>query len=284
MSVGHYLDLDNDPRGLLAQAAQRWPEWSTRWPLVDTVEELCDLRAWLHTADPQDANEALRALVAIAVSEEPDAVVATMAVAWLLLPGATVLANRLATLTPQIDELVAAQLWIEIRTYAWDRAGRVAAGILMNTRAGVLTECGVPTQVERTDKMWSRTSCLDPVSLGALGASATHPGVRTWTGPDNAQSEPAERAPEDEALALLDWARRHDVISAAERTLLLHLLRAAARRPTARMGRGSGGLLARSTSELVADELGIGQATVRRHARRAIRHLAESSSGWQLTA
>jgi hypothetical protein len=32
-----------------------------------------------------------------------------------------VLAQRLQTLSPRIDQIVAAQLWIEIRTFPWRR-------------------------------------------------------------------------------------------------------------------------------------------------------------------
>ena len=40
-----------------------------------------------------------------------DDVAAFGALVWLLLPGASLLAHRLRTLTHRIDEVVAAQLW-----------------------------------------------------------------------------------------------------------------------------------------------------------------------------
>ena len=41
-----------------------------------------------------------------------------------------VLTGSPATLTPLIDEVVASQLWLEIRSFAWQRLDKVAANIL----------------------------------------------------------------------------------------------------------------------------------------------------------
>ena len=95
------------------------------------------------------------------------------ALAWLLVPGACLLANRLATLSPVIDELVAAQLWIEVRTFGPGGGRRVAATILRNTRKGVLRELGVGDHAEPA---WQRCLVLDTSRPGAgTGRCRAHP-------------------------------------------------------------------------------------------------------------
>jgi len=46
-------------------------------------------------------------------------------------------AIRRPTLAAQIDQIVVAPLWVEVRTFPWRRLTKVAANVLMNTRAGV---------------------------------------------------------------------------------------------------------------------------------------------------
>ena len=72
----------------------------------------------------------LGALSGLAAQHDGDDVAAAAALAWLLVPGACLLANRLATLSPVVDELVAAQLWIQARTFGPGGGRRVAASIL----------------------------------------------------------------------------------------------------------------------------------------------------------
>src|SRR5690606_16742357 len=106
------------------------------------VPELVDLPAWL-VAHPGERNEVLSALSALAAQQDGDGDAAAAALAWLLIPGGCLLAGRLAALSPVIDQLVAAQLWIEVRTFGPGRGRRVAATILRNTRKGVLRDLGV---------------------------------------------------------------------------------------------------------------------------------------------
>jgi hypothetical protein len=124
-----------------------------------------------------------------------------MALAWVLLPGACALAHRLHALSPRIDEVVAAQLWIEIRTFPWQRLRKVAANILANTRTGVLRECGVHSQLERFDRTWSTARPVDPTALFWTRLSA----------PDAALRSAAE-----ELFEVLDWARAANVISGSD--------------------------------------------------------------------
>jgi hypothetical protein len=76
-----------------------------------------------------------------------DDLAAASVLAWALI--ACALAHRLHALSPNIDELVAAQLWLEVWSFPWHRLHKVAANILTNTRAAVRRECGVRSQLER---------------------------------------------------------------------------------------------------------------------------------------
>ena len=291
MSVAHHLDLEDDTQGLLAQAHERWDHWATQYPALRVVGGLPGLRDWLRSTAPEQTEEVLRALAALAAPDCGDDPAAAATLAWCLLPGACALANRLRTLSARIDEIVAAQLWVEVRTFGWDRPTKVASGILMNTRAGVLRECGARIQVQRVDPTWSRTIPVDPsLVLEAWSTLGADPGTHTSNshavdGVDAGDGGGLlESTAADELLDLLEWACDHEVISGADRILLLCLVDVADPTATTRTGRGWGGLLATSASERVAQRLGIGQATVRRRARRSIRVLAAASSAYPMSA
>src|SRR3546814_16997174 len=90
-----------------------------------------------------------------------DDIAAAAALAKCLLPGVCRLAGWLSTLPPRevfrdsqpvaagswsaverIDELVASQLWLEVRNFAWRRLRKVAANIPINPPVGLLHEVG----------------------------------------------------------------------------------------------------------------------------------------------
>lgn len=262
MSVAHAMGLEDEASELLCLAGQRWGGWVSAESALAVVDGVRDLRCWLRSAGPAEADQVLLALAALGAVDGGDDVAAAATLAWSLLPGASVLANRLRTLSPEIDSVVAAQLWTETRTFPWRRLGKVAANILCNTRAGVLRECGVTSQLERVDRTWSRTTPLDP--SGAF-----------WSGQaSNPAESPATAA--DELLEVLDWACEVDVITDDDRVLLLCLVEAADREATVRVGRGQGGLMANEVSAAVARAWGISPATVRRRARRSMTALASA--------
>jgi hypothetical protein len=261
MSVAGQLGLE-DSGELLALAGHRWPGWLDQDSRLGAAGDLQALRGWLRRAGPDEADEVLHALATLASVSGGDDVAAAGVVAWALLPGACSLAHRLRSVSARIDEVVAAQLWLEIRTFCWRRRGRVAANILMNTRAGVLRECGVHSQLRRSDPVWSRTRPVDPDGGFWAGYAARN------TGPEATAAE--------ELLEVLEWACDQKVITRDDRTLLLCLVAAADREGTTRVGRGGGGLMANDVSAAVAAEQGISAVTVRRRARRSLRALTQA--------
>ena len=262
MSVAEQLGLNDETSELLALAAQRWDRWASGQSALAPVSGVSDLRPWLRAVDQATADEALHALATLAATDGGDDAAAAAALAWALVPGACALAHRLRTLDPHIDEVVAAQLWVEVRTFPWRRLRKVAANVLMNTRAGVLRECGATSQLGRTDRTWSKTSPVDPYGTFWGGYAAAHS-----VHPSTASAE---------LLDLLDWACRHKVITEDDRALLLCLVEVADRADTTRFGRGTGGLMANEVSIAVAQQWGVAPKTVRRRARRSMDALASA--------
>ena len=309
MSVGDQLGLDDNSE-LLDQARQKWPAWVATDPRLGVVDYFDDLRSWLPTVDHEESDQVLLALAMLAAPDGGDDIAAAAALAKCLLPGACRLAGWLSTLPPRevfrdsqpvmagtwsaverVDELVASQLWIEVRTFKWRRLRKVAANILINTRVGVLREVGDFFYVSRADRTWANTTLVESFSAGDLtsadggagysaemptervtGALFHRPEILADAGPE--QEEPTAT---EELLELLAWACDHQVISPADRYLLLCLVEEADRVETRRLARGYGGLLSNEVSSRVAPRIGVSEATVRRHGSRTVRALAAAA-------
>lgn len=309
MSVGDQLGLDDNSE-LLDQAREKWPAWVAADPRLGVVDNFDDLRSWLPTVDHETSDQVLLALAMLAVPDGGDDIAAAAALAKCLLPGACRLAGWLSTLPPRevfrdsqpvmagawsaverVDELVASQLWIEVRTFKWRRTRKVAANILINTRVGVLREVGGFFYVSRADRTWANTTLVESFSAGDLtsvdggaGYSAEMPTERVAGALFNRSYILADAGPEqeessatEELLELLGWACDHKVISPADRYLLLCLVKEADRVDTRRMARGYGGLLSNEVSRRVAPRIGVSEATVRRHGSRTMRALAAAA-------
>lgn len=295
MSVGDLLGIDENSE-LLDRARRHWPDWVEEDARLGVVDEFDDLRAWLPTVERDEADEVLLVLAMLAAPDGGDDLAAAAALAKCLLPGACRLAGWLSSLPPRevlrdsqpvqggtwsaverIDELVASQLWIEVRSFPWRRLRKVAANILMNTRAGVLRECGDFFHVARRDRTWANTTLVEEFAVDDVNGGTTSRAGRTLAHPALAHQGEEEPAAAEELLDLLSWACENRVISAEDRYLLLCLVDEASRVETRHTGRGYGGLLATELSVRVAPRVGMAQATVRRHAARSMRALADAA-------
>ncbi|WP_162802124.1 hypothetical protein [Ornithinimicrobium murale] len=174
-------------------------------------------------------------------------------ITWLLVPGAVNLARQLADLSPDIDALVAGQLWLTVRSYSGDPHRSVAATLLARTRREVMADLGVGDAALRRDRVWATA-----VPIGSV------PEVPDLdAGPD----------PERELTELLEDAAATGALTREDRTLLLDVAREAARlNVPARRGRG--GLMTPSVAELVAEDFEASARTVRRRAAKAVTNLA----------
>lgn len=283
MSVGGLLGLDGDSV-LLARARGEWGAWVEAQPRLGVVAGLDELRGWLRSASAGEADEVLLALAMLAAPDGGDEVAAAAVLAKCLLPGACRLAGSLCGLRPRggfrdsqpvgvaawlpgarIDELVASQLWIEVRSFPWRRLRKVAANVLMNTRSGVLRELGEHQQLARVDRTWANTVPVPPHPGGwpAEVSGVGHCGV-------DADAESAG----EELAEVLGWAREVGVITGADQRLLLCLVDEARGVETRCMSRGYAGLVSNELSVRVGARLGVSEATVRRRVSRCLRALA----------
>jgi len=256
MSVATQLGLDDPDNDVLGLARQRWSTWQVGHEPLRVVNDLLDLPAWLRGAGRAEADRVLLSLAELSSPEGGDDVAATGALVWLLLPGASLLAYRLSSLHHRIDEVLAAQLWVEARTFPWQRGRKVAANILMNTRKGVMRDLGVGDHAGAT---WARSAPLAP-------------GAAVWL--EIAQHDhDDDPSPEVELAEVLEWACSEGVVATSDRDLLLSLAQAADRAKTTRAGRGYAGLMAPAASESVAAARGVSARTVRRRALHSVQAL-----------
>lgn len=260
MSVATQLGLGDPESDVLATARSRWPVWVSAHPVLGVVEDLLELPVWLRQAERGDADTVLLTLAELSSPEGGDDVAATGVLAWVLLPGVSVLAARMWTLSPRIDQLLAAALWMEARTFRWQRGHRVAANILMNARKAVMRDLGVGVAADPT---WARTM---PVA----------PSERIWEVVPAETSGSTDTSAQQELAELLDGACAEGVITGEDRSLLVDVAQTADRQQTLRAGRGHAGLLGNDVSAEVAARRGVAAITVRRRTSRAIRALREA--------
>jgi hypothetical protein len=258
--VAEMLGLDDPDEGLLKAGSDRWPGWQARHPVLRVVGELRDLRDWLLDAEPDRADAVLLALAELAAADGGDDLPAAGALCWVLLPGASRVANQLAPMDPHIDDLVAGQLWVEARSFRWRHGHRVAANILWDTRIGVLRDIGVGKYAERT---WRERVPMAPASP-------------LWRHVD---ARDAGRSAAQELAEVLVWACDRGAITADDGDLLLQLAYAADQVPTLRLGCGQHGLMAPAANRVVAARWGVSTRTVRRRALSTVRALAAACSG-----
>ena len=304
LNVADQLGLE-DNGALLQEARRRWPEWALADPRLGVVEKFDDLRGWLDSVPREEADQLLLALAMLAAPDGGDDPAAAAVLAKCLLPGAARLAGtisrRLAD-TPArrvmrdlqpvdavspgelINQVVAAELWIQVRSFPWRRLTKVAANIITETKIGALRELGQVT--DRNDRTWALTSPAEVLVRGDLGGVdlAFLPGNRTMTSREALgwkdtlllTAEPDEEpSPALELLEVLEWALAQEVISAEDRHLLLCLVEEADQISGRLIGRGDfGGMLATELSRRVGERVGRAEATVRRRAARSVRALA----------
>jgi hypothetical protein len=196
MSVADYLRLDDLESPLMIEARASWQHWCAEGPDLAVVEDLADLPAWSRQASREDKDRVLGRLAQLAATDEA----ARAALARQLIPGAIRLAGELNDLSPDIDGLVAGQLWIVVASGPHIKRG-VAKALLNTTRRAVLAELGVG----RNGKAWRRVLLLDRFEERAV------------------QVEPTPVDSYDELVEVLDSALRHNAVDARDIWLLHEL-------------------------------------------------------------
>lgn len=252
MCVADHFGLDDPESPLLAEARTAWKRWCAEDGQLAVVDDLIDLRDWTRRAPSEAKDPVLARLAALASND----VNARGALVWLLIPGAIALAERLGDLSPEIDGLVAGQLWIEVsRSHHLGPRG-IAQAILNETRRQVTAELGVGNQAKLRDKIWTEARLLDHFDERAVLV------------------EPMEPDAEYEMLELFDTALRDHAIDGFD-IWLLHELATEASAMTAPMRRGRCGLTSPAVAERAARVRPEAVRTLRRRVCKAIDQLRE---------
>lgn len=256
MSVATQLGLHSLDADLLQIASERWGEWARAHPPLAAAPPLEGFHEWMRALDFVPRNDVVCALGRLGSRAGADELPAAAVLAWALLPGAVNVARSLRHVSPTIDELVAAQLWIEVRTLPLAATRKVAANLLARVRLAVRRDLGLASPTDRT---WATASVMDPFdpAWSALPAPGREP------------------TPERELRAVLDEATARRVISDGDRMLLLNL--AAQSRP-GDCTRGRAGLVTRRAGRVLADQLHLSDRQVRRRAGRALDALAGATA------
>lgn len=292
MSVETLLALDEHSE-LLALAHERWSGWGQRDERLAVVESFGDLRAWLRQAAPQDKDGVLLALGALAAPEGGDDLAAAAALVHLLMPGAVRLAQSARRFQPtgwvpycdrgaieeSTDAHVAAQLWLEARSFPWRQSRNVAANILFRVRSDVWVELGDLEQLKRRQRVWAHTMVFDIHSYGDVMSAAMNRDPATGAAPPETLGWRGAHDSAAELVELLAWATESRVISAQDRHLLDCLVEEAwAEGGVAGRARCAlSGFAGLAISARVGERVGLAGVTVRRRSSRAIKALAAAA-------
>lgn len=225
---------------------QRWEGWVKARPALALVDRT-NVRGWLRRVDLDQASAALRGLAQLAATDGGDDTEAATVLAWVMLPAACRIASDLSDLHPDIDCIVASQLWIEVRTFNWRASRKVAGNLTRSLRRGVLRECGAGSQtlIEALTIPWQEL--LEQMA-----------------------DEPANEDPLETLVEVLDLGVAQGIIKDCDRSLLLDMVEAA--RVSTRRHNAARSLLA--VSAVVGPKRGMPSRSVRRRGRRALDALA----------
>jgi hypothetical protein len=146
-----------------ANTLARWAATEHALAGVGTLDELA---AIVHRGgNAARADELLGALIRLAALDGGDDEDAALLVAHLLANGTRKLALQVRDLSADIDDLLAGQLWLQIRTFPWQRRTRAyAKSLLLDTRLGVLAEL----RPYRTRAGHDPVLLVDPISTPAV--------------------------------------------------------------------------------------------------------------------
>ena len=164
MSISKILGVDDVDNLLMTAARDAWPAWVREDPHLGVVDDLLDLPKWLRAATPSDRDGPMRSLAVLAGNDDNAAV----ALAWLLVPGAKRIGAKLQDVAPDIDGLVAGQLWIEIRSHGGTPPRAVAMTILRNVERSIQAEFGMGEAGLRADRTNAKTQPSDTLGEQAI--------------------------------------------------------------------------------------------------------------------
>ncbi len=241
----------------------RWTSWVTAEPVLASVEGLQELVAIAaDIAHPGRADVLLAALVRLGAVDRGNDQDAAHAVALLLANGAANLAGQLRNLSEDIDQMVAGQVWLQIREFPWRRRRRaIAQNILLDARRAVLRDLGVDTRrCSRGVVVILVDTTADGVATGDLRRLVEADHLAGW-------------GDELTLAAVLKWATVNGVVTDHDAAILLEL----AGLEVAGKVRG---LNSAAEISAVATRHGVNAKTVRRSRDRAVKSLADARQAY----
>jgi hypothetical protein len=188
----------------------RLAQWAVQEPTLAGLPDLDAVAQIAHSRrDPDRTDEIFAALLRLAAADNGDDQDAGLVIAHLMDAASRTIARTLRDLDHDIDAVVAAELWIQIRTYRWQHRRRGhAKGLKEDTRAAVVGQL-CPS---RTDDGARRVVPRAPEVLGWITDRFT---------PALASDAGEADAAEDELLDVLSWARDSGVLTGQDVQLLL---------------------------------------------------------------
>lgn len=252
MSVAKCLGVDDLDAPNMQEVRAEWPRWQDVERALDVVDHLADLPRWLKRSTPAERDVVLAGLRRLAERDRR----AYVALAWLLVPGASLLAGRLRRLAEAIDEVVAGQLWIQICEHDPADDRYVAKTILRRVERESMAELGLGELAKRRDPTWASSVLIERYD-------ETMP-----------VEEPDAEEPQEQLIELLRRALDSGALSDQDGGLLLDLA-LAANLADAPLRRGRAGLTTPSVAQLVSDDHALAARTIRRRAANALDRLGE---------
>jgi hypothetical protein len=256
MSSMQHLGLTWPALAERVERSGRWPSWVAAEPVLASVIGLGEVVATAaDRGDPGRADVLLAALVRLGAVDGGNDQEAAHAVALLLANGATRLAGQLRNLSQDIDEMVAGQVWLQIREFPWRRRRRaIAQNILMDARRAVLADLGVDTASRRRGVVVILVDTIEVEAIdGGSGILLEH-------------DRSSRSGDEFTLVAVLEWATGKGVVTHQDAAILLELARL-------ELTGSVRGLSSAAEISAVATRRGVNEKTVRRSRDRALRSL-----------
>lgn len=241
-------------------AGDVWDRWLAADPPLGDVSSLDDL----HARRGLGADRALGALVRLAARDGGDEELAAIAVVHQLQGGLRRLIRDLADLSEDVEPVVVATLWEEVRTFPWRRRSRAyASNLLWETRASSLAQL----QLGRTRRGREPVVFVDTMAR-LLDTVALERG--------DLASQRADAVDARADLAkLLTWAKARRLLSQDDEQLLVDLVRAGHQVADGEAPRTRRGSCSEAALALVAEERGVCSKTIARHRNRVVATLRQ---------
>ena len=263
MSCMQHLGLSASALAERLERAGRWPLWVSAEPALACASGLQEVAAFAgDRAHPGRADELLAALVRLGAVDGGNDQEAAHAVALLLTAVADRLAGQLRNLSADIDQMVAGQVWLQIREFPWRRRRRaIAKNILMDARGALLRDLGVDTRRR------SRGVVLLLTDPGQEAVMSSGSRALAWL---EAHTTPGEDL---NLVEVLHWATGNGVLTPSEAAILSELA-------SVQVAGAVRGLNSAAEINVVATARGVNERTVRRSRDRAVSSLVSARAAY----